>query len=88
VNGKLNVSDTCIDRHLSTRADQAAIIWEGDEPGETKTITYRELHRSVCRIANAMKAQGVRKGDTVAIYMPMIPELAMVRARAQWRAQA
>jgi len=76
--GKTNVSATCIDQHLKDKAEQVAIIWEGDEPDDQRKITYRELHQQVCRIANAMKNQGVKKGDTVAIYMPMIPELAMV----------
>jgi len=76
--GQLNASVCCIDQHLATRADQTALIWEGDELGEVKTYTYRELHREVCKIANAMRASGVKKGDTVAIYMPMIPELCFV----------
>ena len=74
--GKLNVSVNCIDRHLDKRADQTALIWEGDDPSDDKTITYRELHEQVCRLANAMKARGVAKGDRVCIYMPMIPEAA------------
>ena len=74
--GALNIAANCIDRHLKDRADQAAIIWEGDDPGDDKTITYRELHEHVCRLANAMKANGVNKGDRVTIYMPMIPEAA------------
>ncbi len=74
--GKLNVSVNCIDRHLEKRADQTALIWEGDDPNDDKTITYRELHEQVCRLANAMKARGVTKGDRVCIYMPMIPEAA------------
>lgn len=74
--GTLNVAYNCIDRHLATRADQPAIIWEGDDPGTDATITYRELHERVCRLANAMKDQGVKKGDRVCIYMPMIPEAA------------
>jgi acetyl-CoA synthetase len=72
--GKLNVSYNCLDRHLDTRGDQTAIIWEGDNPAEDKHITYRELHREVCKLANAMKARGVQKGDRVCIYLPMIPE--------------
>ena len=71
---RLNVSYNCLDRHLPRRGDQAAIIWEGDDPGEDRTITYRELHAEVCRFANALKALGVAKGDRVCIYMPMIPE--------------
>ncbi|MDA0368868.1 MAG: acetate--CoA ligase [Proteobacteria bacterium] len=74
--GKLNVSVNCIDRHLATRADQVAIIWEGDDPAVSKSITYRELHEEVCRFANVLKARGVKKGDRVTIYMPMIPEAA------------
>ena len=73
---RLNVSYNCIDRHLDTRGDQTAIIWEGDEPKEDKKISYRELHEAVCRFANALKTRGVRKGDRVSIYMPMIPEVA------------
>ena len=76
-NGKLNVCYNCIDKHLPGRADQFAIIWDGDEPGQTKNITYAELKREVCRIANVMKSKGVKMGDVVTVYMPMIPELAM-----------
>jgi acetyl-CoA synthetase len=71
---KLNVAFNCIDRHLEQRGEQIAIIWEGDEPTEDKKITYRELHKHVCKFANALKARGVSKGDRVCIYMPMIPE--------------
>ncbi|MEK7245414.1 MAG: acetyl-coenzyme A synthetase N-terminal domain-containing protein, partial [Pseudomonadota bacterium] len=74
--GTLNASVNCIDRHLKTRGDQTAILWEGDNPQESKKITYRELHAHVCRLANALKAEGVKKGDRVTIYMPMIPETA------------
>ena len=74
--GTLNVAANCIDRHLASRGDQTAIIWEGDDPGEDKHITYKQLHEEVCRLANAMKARGVKKGDRVCIYMPMIPEAA------------
>jgi len=74
--GKLNVSHNCIDRHLESRGDQTAIIWEGDDPGTDKKITYRELHEQVCKLANALKNHGVAKGDRVCIYMPMIPEAA------------
>lgn len=74
--GTTNVSVNCIDRHLDTRGDQVAIIWEADEPGQSRTITYRELHEEVCRFANVLRAQGVGKGDTVTIYLPMIPEAA------------
>jgi acetyl-CoA synthetase len=73
--GTLNVSANCLDRHLSTRGDQTALIWEGDDPAQSKTITYRELYREVCKFANVLKAQGVKKGDRVTIYLPMIPEL-------------
>jgi acetyl-CoA synthetase len=76
--GKLNVSYNCIDRHVKTRGDQVAIIWEGDEPGNVRKITYKELLRSVCQIAEVFKKNGVRKGDCVTLYMPMIPECAMV----------
>nr|VFK60165.1 MAG: acetyl-CoA synthetase [Candidatus Kentron sp. TC] len=72
---KLNVSFNCLDRHLDTRGDQVAILWEGDDPQEDKKITYGELHADVCRFANALKARGVKKGDRVSIYMPMIPEV-------------
>jgi acetyl-CoA synthetase len=75
--GKLNITHNCLDRHLETRGDQIAIIWEGDSPNEDKKITYRELHDEVCRFSNAMKARGVQKGDRVCIYMPMIPEAAV-----------
>ncbi len=74
--GALNVAHNCIDRHLAARADQTAIIWEGDSPSEHKYITYATLHEEVCRFANVLKAQGVKKGDCVTIYMPMIPEAA------------
>jgi acetyl-CoA synthetase len=74
--GLLNVSHNCIDRHLKKRADQVAIIWEGDNPYDDRKITYRELHGHVCRLANVMKKHGVKKGDRVTIYMPMIPEAA------------
>ncbi|MEN3974876.1 acetate--CoA ligase [Emcibacter sp. SYSU 3D8] len=72
--GVLNASVNCIDRHLDKRADQTAIIFEGDEPTDFRNITYRELHDEVCRFANVLKARGVRRGDRVTIYMPMIPE--------------
>jgi acetyl-CoA synthetase len=74
--GTLNASYNCIDRHLKDRADQTAIIWEGDDPNESKHITYAELHDNVCRLANALKAHGIKKGDRVTIYLPMIPEAA------------
>jgi acetyl-CoA synthetase len=72
----LNVSSNCIDRHLAERGDQTAIIWEGDEPDQSKHISYRELHEQVCKLANVLKTRGVKKGDRVCIYMPMIPEAA------------
>src|SRR5471030_569542 len=75
--GVLNVSANCVDRHLAKRADQTAIIWEGDNPADSKHITYRELHEQVCRFANVLNARGVKKGDRVTIYMPMIPEAAI-----------
>lgn len=74
--GVLNVSANCIDRHLAKRGDKPAIIWEGDDPSESTTLTYRELHRAVCRFANVMKKLGVKKGDRVTLYMPMILESA------------
>ncbi|MDR8367539.1 MULTISPECIES: acetate--CoA ligase [Pseudomonas] len=74
--GKLNVSYNCIDRHLEKRGDQTAIIWEGDDPAESAQITYKKLHHNVCRLANVLKSRGVKKGDRVCIYMPMIPESA------------
>ena len=73
---KLNVSYNCIDRHLPARADQTAIIWEGDDPAQEKLITYQALHDEVCRLANGLRERGVGKGDRVCIYMPMIPEAA------------
>ena len=74
--GTLNVSYNCIDRHLAKRAKQTAIIWEGDDPKDSRHISYGELHREVCRFANVLKAHNVRKGDRVTIYLPMIPEAA------------
>jgi acetyl-CoA synthetase len=74
--GKTNVSYNCIDRHLKKRGKQVAIIWEGDDPKDSKNITYKELHAEVCRFANVMKKLGVKKGDRVTIYLPMIPEAA------------
>lgn len=73
----LNVSYNCIDRHLETRSDQVAIIWEGDDPADDKKLTYRQLHDLVCRFSNVLKDRGVSKGDCVSIYMPMIPEAAV-----------
>jgi acetyl-CoA synthetase len=74
--GTLNVSANCTDRHLATRGDQVAIIWESDDPNLDQQITYRQLHENVCRFANVLKAHGVKKGDRVTIYLPMIPEAA------------
>jgi acetyl-CoA synthetase len=76
--GKINISYNCIDRHLKTKANQPALLWEGDEPGLVRTVTYLELSHQVSRIANFMKRMGVTKGDVVTVYMPMIPEIAMV----------
>ena len=75
--GSLNVSSNCLDRHLEARGNQIAIIWEGDDPNETKKITYRELYEEVCKFSNALKANGAKKGDRITIYMPMIPEAAV-----------
>ena len=74
--GELNVSYNCIDRHLATRGEQVALLWEGDDPAQSANITYRQLHEHVCRLANVLKSRGVKKGDRVCIYMPMIPEAA------------
>ncbi|GJM03651.1 MAG: acetyl-coenzyme A synthetase [Rhodomicrobium sp.] len=74
--GSLNVCANCVDRHLATRGDQVAIIWEGDDPTEDESITYNQLHERVCKFANVMKAHGVKKGDRVTLYLPMIPEAA------------
>jgi len=75
--GQLNVSYNCLDRHLATRGDQVAIIWEGDNPAEDKKVTYKQLHEEVCKFANVLKNLGVKKGDRICIYMPMIPETAV-----------
>jgi len=75
--GILNASYNCLDRHLETRGDQTAILWEGDDPARDETITYRQLHARVCRMANVLKKLGAKKGDRVTIYMPMIPEAAI-----------
>ncbi|MDA7586600.1 acetate--CoA ligase [Alphaproteobacteria bacterium] len=72
--GTLNAAANCLDRHLATRGDQTAIIWEGDEPDQHRHITYRELHEEVCKFANVLKANGAKKGDRITIYMPMVPE--------------
>ena len=77
VGGTLNISYNCLDRHLPTwRRNKAALIWEG-EPGDTRTLTYQQLHTEVCRFANVLKQMGIQKGDRVALYMPLIPELAI-----------
>jgi len=76
-NGTLNVSYNCLDRHLDTRGDQVAIIWESDDPNEDRKITYRQLHDEVCRFANVLKSRGVKQGDRVSLYLPMIPEAAV-----------
>ena len=76
IGGQLNACYNCVDRHLELKADHTAIIWEGDDPSDDLTITYRELHEHVCRLANVLKDRGVQKGDRVCIYMPMIPEAA------------
>ena len=75
--GTLNLAYNCVDRHLAKRGDQVAILWEGDDPKDDKKITYKQLHAEVCRFANVLKARGVKKGDRVTIYMPMIPEAAI-----------
>ncbi|MGY3941750.1 acetate--CoA ligase [Aeromonas tecta] len=75
--GLLNVSANCLDRHLHERGDKVAIIWEGDNPAEDRKLTYRELHGEVCKFANVLKAQGVKRGDVVCLYMPMVPEAAV-----------
>ncbi|HUD41828.1 MAG TPA: acetate--CoA ligase [Dokdonella sp.] len=75
--GELNVSANCLDRHLATRGDKTAIIWEGDDPAESRRVSYRELHAEVCKAANLLTQLGVKKGDRVAIYLPMIPEAAV-----------
>jgi acetyl-CoA synthetase len=75
--GTLNASATCLDKHLKTKGNQVAIIWEGDNPSQSERITYKDLHARVCRLANAMKSLGVKKGDRVSIYLPMVPEAAV-----------
>lgn len=75
--GQLNLSANCLDRHLATRGDKVAIVWEGDNPADSRRITYRELHAEVCQFANVLKAQGVKAGDRVTLYLPMIPEAAV-----------
>ena len=75
--GVLNASANCLDRHLATRGDQVAIIWEGDDPGETRSVTYRALHEQVCRFSNVLLGLGVQKGDRVTLYLPMVIEAAV-----------
>ena len=75
--GTLNASANCLDRHLAKRGDQTAILWEGDDPKDSRAITYKELHEQVCKLANALKSLGIKKGDRVTLYLPMIPELAI-----------
>ena len=75
--GRLNVSANCLDRHLRERAEKTALLWEGDEPGDNRRVSYAELHEQVCRLANALRGRGIEKGDRVAIYMGMVPELAV-----------
>ncbi len=75
--GTLNAAANCLDRHLATRGDQVAIIWEGDDPNTSKSVTYRELHAQVCRLANALEHKGIKKGDVVTIYLPMVVEAAV-----------
>ncbi len=75
--GTLNLAANCLDRHLQENGDRTAIIWEGDDATQSKNITYRELHRDVCRFANTLLNLGIKKGDVVAIYMPMVPEAAV-----------
>jgi acetyl-CoA synthetase len=78
VGGKINVSENCLDRHLGTpRANKAAIIWQGEPTDQKRTLTYAQLHREVCRFSNVLKRNGVKKGDRVLIYMPMVPEAAI-----------
>jgi acetyl-CoA synthetase len=77
IGGKTNITYNCLDRHLADRPDQTAIIWEGNEPTEDAKLTYRELHEQVCKLANVLKSRGVKKGDRVSIYMPMVKELAV-----------
>jgi len=85
VGGRINASVNCLDRHLrGPRRNKAALIWEG-EPGDTRTLTYFDLHRQVCQFANVLKSLGVRKGDRVAIYMPLVPELAIAMLAAARR---
>ncbi|MFY8134598.1 MAG: AMP-binding protein, partial [Aquimonas sp.] len=75
--GELNVSVNCLDRHLATRGDKTAILWEGDSPNESAHVSYRDLHARVCKLANALRNLGVKRGDRVTLYLPMIPEAAV-----------
>ena len=75
--GKTNIAVNCIDRHLETKGEQTAILWEGNEPGENRSLTYSQLYAEVCRFSNVLKKHGVQKGDRISIYMPMVPELAI-----------
>ena len=75
--GTLNITESCLDQHLETRGDKTAILWEGDEPGDGSTLSYRELHAEVCKAAGALRALGVQKGERVIIYMGMVPEAAI-----------
>jgi len=75
--GQLNVAANCLDRHLAEHGDEIAIIWEGDDPSESRHISYTELHAEVCQFSNALLAQGAKKGDVITLYMPMIPEVAV-----------
>lgn len=85
--GTLNLAANCLDRHLQENGDRTAIIWEGDDASQSKHISYKELHRDVCRFANTLLELGIKKGDVVAIYMPMVPEAAVADAglRPHWR---
>jgi acetyl-CoA synthetase len=74
----MNACYNAVDRHIDTKGNQVALLWEGDEPGDTKAYTYTQLLARVCQIANAMKAEGVKKGDVVTVYLPMMPEVTMV----------
>ena len=86
--GTLNACYNCVDRHLAKRGDQTAILWEGDDPKDDKKLTYKQLHAEVSRFANVLKARGVKKGDRVTIYMPMIPEAAFPSSPARASARS
>ena len=77
--GQLNVAANCLDRHLANHGEEIAIIWEGDDPSQSRHIRYRELHQEVCQFSNALLAQGAKKGDVITLYMPMIPEAAVAK---------